>query len=168
MPELVGERVRLRPIREDDVAPLRAIRTAPEVARWWGALEDGFPLADEPTATRFAIVDDGAVTGMIQYGEEQEPDYRHASIDLFLDPARHGEGLGTDAVRTLARHLMDEGGHHRITIDPAVHNVAAVRAYEKAGFRTVGVMRSSWRDPDGVWHDSLLMELVAMPERAKD
>jgi aminoglycoside 6'-N-acetyltransferase len=166
MPDLVGERVGLRPIREEDTAPLRAIRATPEVGMWWGALEDGFPLHDEPSATRFAIVADGTVAGMIQYGEEYEPDYRHASIDLFLDPARHGEGLGTDAVRTLAHHLID-ADHHRITIDPAVDNVAAVRAYEKAGFRPVGVMRSSWRDPDGVWRDALLMELVVTPERAK-
>ena len=57
---------------------------------------------------------------------------------------------------------MDERGHHRVTIDPAVANVAAVRAYEKAGFRRVGVTRLSERDADGnSWHDSLLMELVA-------
>jgi aminoglycoside 6'-N-acetyltransferase len=39
--------------------------------------------------------------------------------------------------------------------------VAAIRAYEKAGFRPVGVMRSYERGPDGTWHDGLLMELLA-------
>ena len=33
---------------------------------------------DDPSATRFAIVLDGAVIGMVQYGEEEEPAYRHA------------------------------------------------------------------------------------------
>jgi aminoglycoside 6'-N-acetyltransferase len=56
---------------------------------------------------------------------------------------------------------VDERGHHRITIDPAAANAAAIRAYEKAGFRTVGVLRSYERDPDGTgWHDGLLMEYV--------
>jgi aminoglycoside 6'-N-acetyltransferase len=52
-------------------------------------------------------------------------------------------------------------GHHRITIDPAVDNAAAIRAYEKAGFARVGVMRRAERDTEGdAWHDALLMEFV--------
>jgi aminoglycoside 6'-N-acetyltransferase len=98
---------------------------------------------------------------MIQFSEETEPKYRHASIDLFLDPALHGRGIGTEAVRRVVRHLVDERGHHRITIDPAADNAAAIRAYEKAGFRPVGVMRAYERDVGGEgWHDGLLMELV--------
>jgi RimJ/RimL family protein N-acetyltransferase len=43
--------------------------------------------------------------------------------------------------------------------------VAAIRAYEKAGFSPVGVMRRSERDVGGDgWHDSLLMELLAGEE----
>jgi L-amino acid N-acyltransferase YncA len=38
---------------------------------------------------------------------------------------------------------------------------AAIRAYEKVGFRRVGVMRSYERGPDGSWHDNLLMDLLA-------
>ena len=41
-------------------------------------------------------------------------------------------------------------------------NAAAIRAYEKAGFRPVGVMRRYERDTGGGgWHDGLLMELLA-------
>ena len=61
----------------------------------------------------------------------------------------------------LARYLIQERGHHRLTIDPAVDNAAAIRAYEKVGFRAVGVMRSYERGPDGTFHDGLLMELLA-------
>jgi aminoglycoside 6'-N-acetyltransferase len=145
------------------VPALLEIHATPEVARWWGLPEEGFPFDDDPEATRFAIVVDERVVGLIQYGEEREPDHRHASIDLFLDPRRHDKGLGTDAVRAVARHLVEDCGHHRITIDPAVDNVAAIRAYEKAGFERVGVTRSSWRDPTGGWRDGLLMELVVTP-----
>lgn len=48
---------------------------------------------------------------MIQFGEEPDPDYRHAWIDLFVDPARRGAGLGTDAVKTLARYLSAEAAN---------------------------------------------------------
>jgi len=154
--------VTLRPLAEDDVATLQRIRETPEVTRWWDALEEGFPLSDEPEATRWTIEVDGAVAGLVQFNEEPEPKYRHASVDLFVDPSLHGRGVGTEAVRRVVRHLVEERGHHRITIDPASENVAAIRAYEKAGFRPVGTMRQSERDADGQgWHDSLLMELLA-------
>ncbi|HEX3174829.1 MAG TPA: GNAT family protein [Solirubrobacterales bacterium] len=152
----------LRPLEPRDAAELRRIRGTPEVERWWDPVEDGFPLEDEPEATRWTIEVDSAVAGMVQFSEELEPKYRHASVDLFLDPALHRRGLGTEAVRRVVRHLIDERGHHRITIDPATENPAAIRAYEKAGFRRVGTMRRSERDADGRgWHDSLLMELLA-------
>lgn len=64
-------------------------------------------------------------------------------------------------IRVLARYLIDERGHHRLTIDPAADNHAAIRAYEKVGFRSVGVMRRYERGPDGTWHDGLFMELLA-------
>jgi aminoglycoside 6'-N-acetyltransferase len=151
----------LRPVVQDDVAELLRIHATPEVRRWWGTPEEGFPLSDEPDATRLTIEVDGAVAGMIQFGEELDPKYRHASIDLFLDPALGGRGLGTEAVREVVRLLVEDRGHHRITIDPAADNAAAIRAYEKAGFRAVGVMRRYERDVDGEgWHDGLLMELV--------
>jgi aminoglycoside 6'-N-acetyltransferase len=155
----------LRPLAEADAAELRRIHATPEVARWWELPEDTFPMTDEPEATRLTIVVDGAIAGMIQYGEEPEPKYRHAWIDLFLDPAVHGRGVGTEAVRRVVRRLIDERAHHRITIDPATSNTAAIRAYEKAGFRRVGVMRRYERDTDGEgWHDGLLMELIAGEE----
>ncbi|MBF6619200.1 MAG: GNAT family N-acetyltransferase, partial [Patulibacter sp.] len=91
-----------------------------------------------------------------------DPDYRHASIDVFLGPPFHGRGLGPEAVATMVRHLIEVRGHHRVTIDPAVENERAIATYEKVGFRPVGVMRQYERDAlTGGWHDNLLMDLLA-------
>ncbi len=126
-----------------------------------GRAGGGFPGSDEPGSERFAIVLDGAPVGLIEVHEELTPRYRHAAVDLFLDPACHGRGIGTEALGMLVRELIERRGHHRITIDPAVANAAAIRSYEKAGFKAVGVMRSYERDADvPEWHDSLLMELL--------
>jgi aminoglycoside 6'-N-acetyltransferase len=152
----------LRPLSASDAAELLRIHSTPEVARWWHLPEEGFPWSDEPEAVRYTIEVEGAVAGLIQFYEEPTPRYRHASVDLFLDPALHGRGLGTEALRRLVRHLIDDRGHHRITIDPSTGNAAAIRSYEKAGFRPIGVMRRYERAPDGEgWRDGLLMELLA-------
>lgn len=155
-----GARLVLRPLAAGDEAELRRIHLEPGVVRWWDLPAESFPW-DEPEATRLTIEVDGQVAGLIQFWEEPEPKYRHATIDLFLDPALHGRGVGTEAVRRMIGLLIEDRGHHRITIDPASDNVAAIRCYEKAGFTTVGVMRAYERDVGGEgWHDGLLMELV--------
>lgn len=163
--ELTGATVRLRPVRAEDREVLRAILAQPEVARWWDT-DDPDAAVDEwleegGDSVGFAIEVDGEVVGSIQYAEENEPGYRHAGIDLFLDTDHRGRGLGPDAIRTVARHLIEARGHHRLTIDPAASNERAIRAYRKVGFRPVGVMRSYERAADGTWHDGLLMDLLA-------
>ncbi|WP_405426056.1 GNAT family N-acetyltransferase [Micromonospora sp. NBC_00617] len=162
---LRGRAVTLRPATVADVPALAAIRAEPEVRRWWRGGDDlaasvQADLNDDDLAL-YAIEHDGRVIGAIQWHAEPDPDYRHASLDVFLDPAVRGEGLGGDAIRTLARHLIDEYGHHRFTIDPAAANSAAIRAYAKVGFRPVGIMRRYERGADGRWHDALLMDLLA-------
>jgi aminoglycoside 6'-N-acetyltransferase len=156
----------LRALAASDEAELLRIHRAPEVRRWWEEPEEGFPWSDDPEQTRLTIEVDGKVAGLVQFYEQPTRKYRHAAIDLFLDPRLHGRGLGTEAVRRVVRRLIDERGHRRITVDPAATNAAAIRAYEKAGFRRVGVMRGYERDADGDgWHDGLLMELLAGEER---
>lgn len=153
----------LRPLEAADVPRLATIAAEPEVAHWWLGLseEDLVELAgSEEETVPFVVELDGETIGLAQVGEETEPDYRHANVDLFLTSARHGQGLGADTVRTLANWLFEERGHHRITIDPAVANERAIRSYESVGFKRVGVMRQYERGTDGDWHDGLLLDLL--------
>jgi len=166
---LPGARTLLVPLAPEHAEPLRAIRRHPDVYRWWRDLEDGFPLQDEPDAVRYVVClrePSGQITptarGMIQYWEEPEPDYRHAGIDLFLDPQVHGRGIGREVIALLARYLIDVRGHHRLSIDPAADNARAIACYRAVGFRPVGLMRRYERGPDGSFHDGLLMD--ALPE----
>ena len=162
-PVVKGERVTLRPPREAELASLAtAIARDSEAGPWWGtdpARILGW-LEDEE-ATVFVIEHEGEAAGIIMYEEETDPDYRFAGIDVTLFESFIGKGLGSDALRTLARYLYEERGHHRLHIDPAAANERAIRAYERVGFRPVGVLRKYERGPDGVWRDALLMDMLA-------
>ena len=160
---LAADGLTLRPAQKDDRGRLRDILAQPGVARWWGPgtadhAVDEWLDPDESVA--FVIEVGAAVVGSIEYLEENDPDYRHASIDLFLDESHQGRAIGPAAIRVLARYLFEILGHHRLTIDPAVANEHAIRAYERVGFRPVGRMRDYERGADGSWHDGLLMDLL--------
>lgn len=157
-PRVVLERVGARHAEE-----LRRIHDLPEVARWWPPMGDGWPLDDDESVVGYAVVlrEDGRVRGFVQYGEDDDPDYRSGSIDVFVDPAVGGRGLGREVVALTAAYLIDRRGHHRVTIDPATINAPAIRAYTAVGFRPVGVMRQYERAANGTWRDGLLMDLLA-------
>jgi aminoglycoside 6'-N-acetyltransferase len=162
-PSLRGQRVTLRPATADDRATLLAIFTSPGVPEWWRVTteEQCRALLDDADVSTLVVELDGTAVGLIQFGEESDPEYRHASIDIAIHGDRHHQGLGTDALRTLARHLLTARGHHRITIDPAAANTAAIGCYTKVGFRPVGILRRYERGLDGTFHDGLLMDLLA-------
>lgn len=162
---LRGDRLTLRPGRADDEPELRAVFATPEVARWWPTPDDT-EISDllenrDPDVDVWMVELEGRVVGLIQAYENTDPMYRHAGIDLVLHPDVHGRSIGPEAIRVLARHLFDERGHHRIVIDPNAANARAIRAYEKVGFRRVGVMRDyEWDAHLGRWTDGLLMDLL--------
>jgi aminoglycoside 6'-N-acetyltransferase len=163
-PTLRGPLVTVRPGGPDDVAALRAVLAEESVTRWWGEPESAdriaAQLSGDSSGALLVVEIDGQVAGGIQYHEEQDPMYRHAGIDIYLGGRYQGRGAGPEAIGMLTRFLFEQRGHHRITIDPAAANRHAIRCYQKAGFRPVGVMRQYERGGDGRFHDGLLMDLI--------
>jgi len=97
-PILRGKRVVLRPVTGGDVPAITALLLDPTVARWWGAydeakVQDEF-VDDVEDGTKFIVEVDGAFAGIIQYGEELDPMYRRASIDLALGGPFQGRSIG--------------------------------------------------------------------------
>jgi aminoglycoside 6'-N-acetyltransferase len=160
LPELRGERVLIRPGRPDDADALRALVEEPSVRPWWTLNED-MDAEVEWMAGQHVIEIDGEFAGWLGVAVEDDPDFRHAGLDIALTTGRQDQGHGREALRLAIRHLIDVGGHHRLTIDPSASNARAIRAYEAVGFRPVGIMRRYDRAPDGEWRDALLMDLLA-------
>jgi aminoglycoside 6'-N-acetyltransferase len=107
-----------------------------------------YRVADQPDDGRNELMDD--VDGVF-------------AIDMFIgEPELWNRGLGSRAIRLLSDHLFERAGATRVTVDPRTTNDRAIRSYEKAGFRKVGVLPRNELH-EGVYHDAWLM--VAEPER---
>ncbi|MZD07125.1 GNAT family N-acetyltransferase, partial [Streptomyces sp. SID5785] len=85
-----------------------------------------------PQAESLLVVADDEPVGYAQYWCAGPAD---GGLDLVLVAGARGRGLGPDAARALVRHVCGTLGWERVTVDPAVTNERAVRAWEKAGFR---------------------------------
>lgn len=164
----------LLPLTEDDLPLVVEWRSRPEVHEWYG----GRPVTAEEirtrhlqsgdSTTRCIVHLDGRPIGHLQFYEYVEA-WRPAvglgaaddgvwGIDVYLgDPTLHGKGIGSRLVRGVAERLVADHGARRVLIDPHVGNHAAVRAYEKAGFRKVRLL-PSYERIRGEWKDAWLME----------
>jgi aminoglycoside 6'-N-acetyltransferase len=128
-----GPLTALRPAAEEDVDRLVLWHADPGVSRYW----DGETFTRPEMEERLARAD---VEGWIVEADDEPVGYLqvHAEgLDMFLVPSARGRGLGPDAARAMARHLIDERGRARVTVDPYAWNEGAVRAWERAGFVAV-------------------------------
>ena len=125
-----GRLTALRPADAGDAERLVTWHADPEVARYWD--DETFTRAEmEERLARddveaWIVEERGEPVGFLQI----HPD----GLDMFLIPDARGRGLGPDAARAMAEHLIGERGRTRVTVDPYAWNEGAVRAWERAGF----------------------------------
>ena len=144
MIEIRGRLTEVRPATPDDVELLVGWHADPEVARFWDdetyTPEEMVERLSRPDVDSFVVETEGEPVGYLQVWHEDD---REGGIDMFLVHGARGRGLGPDAARAIVRHLREERGWRRVTVDPYLWNEAAIRAWRRAGFRDVEV-----RDPD--------------------
>jgi diamine N-acetyltransferase len=61
------------------------------------------------------------------------------------EPDAWGKGYGTEATRLMLGYAFDVLGLYNVRLSVYANNERAVRAYERAGFRRVGVLRGAQR-----------------------
>lgn len=175
--ELAAPTFTFSPVREDDLDLIRTWLLRPHVRRWYDDVPaEAYPedtIADHRTAIRgedptdyFVIELEGRPIGQIQsYRVDDDPDYaaqlalgRPAiGIDLFIgEPELVGRGHGPALIRAFLRDVaFPRYGIELCIIGPTRSNVAAIRAYEKAGFR----FRKTYLEPDTREPEHYLMEM---------
>jgi len=165
------------PLRDEDLDLVRAWLLRPHVRLWYDdvagetypddtIVEYRLAMRGEDPTDYFVIELDGRAIGQIQsYLIDDEPEYaamlqlgRPAfGIDLFIgEPELIGRGHGPALIRAFLRDVgFSRYGVDLCVIGPANGNVAAIRAYEKAGFRFL----KNYLEPETREPPHYLMEL---------
>ena len=172
---VVGDKVALGPLRRDLAGDYARWLNDPEVrgglnqmgvataqtqAKWVDEnLERG--AKSEPEAVEFTVYDrtDSAPVGTaglfgIVYA------HGHAEFAIFLGE-RRGRGLGTEATRLVLDFAFHVLHLRNVLLETLDWNAAGLAAYERAGFRRIGVRRGA-RISRGQPADVVLMD--AIPE----
>ncbi len=85
---------------------------------------------------------------------------RSAEIAIAIGEADYrGKGYGTETIRMLVQIAFDEFNLNRIWLMAYEPNVAAIRAYEKAGFVKEGLLRE-YAYLGGVYHNAFIMSMI--------
>ena len=90
-------------------------------------------------------------------------DHQHGTAEIAIhigDPADHGKGYGTEAVRLLLDVAFTALGLHNVVLGVDAANPGARRAYEKAAFKEIGRRRQAIRGLGGR-SDEIRMDCLA-------
>ena len=156
--------ISFRKLAEADLPLMHRWRNAPHVSKWWGITERSPSMHDirrkylpritgEYPVECYLILFDASPVGMVQtYLLDNHPSVRAdykvsdkaAGIDIFIgekDYVYHGHG--SNIIKSFLREIVFKNYDvDRCIIDPEPGNTAAIRAYEKAGFKYVGTIRN--------------------------
>ncbi|WP_327284106.1 MULTISPECIES: GNAT family protein [unclassified Streptomyces] len=156
----------LRPFRPEADAPAlrRWITTRAELVTWAGPAFT-WPLDDAQLTTYAAEPDRHTWTAASPDGTP----LGHVSVRgtrlgrVLIAPEARGRGLGESLLTLAVARAFGELGLSALDLGVYTHNTAAVRLYEKLGFRAGRVLEDV-EEVDGVRWSALQMQLTA-PDR---
>lgn len=168
--ELKGSRVRIRPLRYEDVIGMRS----------WGRHDDplfkdyNFPnLTDDEilswykyrtsrrNAKCFSVFDEEArMIGYINIRNIRKI-MRTARLGIVFDPDVMNKGYGSEALMSLLDFYFNVMRMHTLYLDVAKFNKRAIRCYEKCGFKIMrqyqskhsNLMEEVYDEKSSVWNE---------------
>jgi RimJ/RimL family protein N-acetyltransferase len=157
------DRLVLRRWQLDDVEPLAAIRSHPEVARWLGqsTLDDTRRVVERFEESfesrgfgRFAVEDreSGALVGWsgLMHAAAWEATPEKDEIGWLVAPDRWGEGLASEAARAALDDAFERVGLLRVIAFALPENEASIRVMERCGMSRGGL--GAWHGRPHVWY----------------
>jgi RimJ/RimL family protein N-acetyltransferase len=169
---LRSSRVRLAALTTGDL---------PEIARWYAdagfaRMFDARPATPKTAAALEAWLDEyshsasGFLFAIRPLGGDELLGYlelegilwphQHAWLSIAIgDPARQGQGYGTEAIELALQFAFQELSLHRVQLTVFSYNQRAIALYEKLGFRREGVYREHIQR-DGARYDMYLYGIL--------
>jgi RimJ/RimL family protein N-acetyltransferase len=147
---LATERLVLRPFTAEDLDPLYAIHSLPDVARylyWEPRTEDEVRAVLEAKMTSSAIHSEGdsiALAVVLRTTAElvgecvlqwTSREHRQGEIGFIVHPDHHGHGYATEAAEVLLRLAFEDMRLHRVVGRLEARNTASARVLRKLGMR---------------------------------
>ena len=171
MVEIVTPRLRLRPARDEDEAPLHEILGHPVAMRYWST-----PPHENPGRTRewlkamiaipagegedFIVEHRGRVIGKAGL-------FRFPEIGFILHPDHWGQGFAREALEAVLDRAFAVHGLDRVVADVDPRNAASLHLLSGLGFAETGRRERSWH-VGGEYCDSVDLALTpAEFERAR-
>jgi ribosomal-protein-alanine N-acetyltransferase len=169
--ELVGWRMRLRTLTEDDYEGWYSVRA--RCREWlvrWEPRPAGTPAMAEDRASfaarcaarererqlgggiGFGIFVEGRLGGEITLSSIQRGPFQQAYIGYWIDEELAGNGLASEAVVVVLRYAFEELGLHRVEIAIVPRNWPSRRVVQKLGLREEGTA-IGFLEIDGTWED---------------
>lgn len=167
---LTGEKILLAPLLRDHRQKLFQWRNdrsmthlSSEFRPWSEFGHDQWleAVSRRPDMHLFVILD---LQGRAQIGwcflSDINPTHRSARLGIAIGETTHlHRGYGSDAVRVLVDFAFRDLNVQRVWLDVFADNAPAIRAYEKCGFETEGVMRRHYFVA-GAYKDARIMAIL--------
>ena len=172
------DRLELRPARSDDAAAVWPWFRLPEVQEWTTTLSPDLEAHqqwwDGTLNTSLVALHEGRIvaSGKVerqnawsQADMKDQAEGTQAEVGWVLDPAVHGQGLGTEFAAALVRIAFDGLGVRRIEAGCFAENLASRRVMEKIGLRLEGIFREESLHRSGRGLDGMSDSLLAREDR---
>ena len=149
---LQGDSIRLIPLEEKHLQPLRALRNSPETSPFLTSImpvnESGqrvwFQNVSLDTSKMYFAVED-TQKKFIGFVRCDEWDRVNGSIRIGVDivPQKRRQGYATSVYRLLLTYLFHQLRIHRIWLLVLESNIPAMNLYKKIGFKKEGIQRQA-------------------------
>jgi RimJ/RimL family protein N-acetyltransferase len=173
---LVGERVYLRPLEKGDLPYIQKWANDPEIRSLTGEVK---PMSRAQAEAFYERVknDDQRVWFIVALRENDRaigeagllrmfPAWRTTDLSIIIgERDAQGKGHGTEAINLLLDYAFGYLNFHRVSIGVVGFNEAALRFYEKAGFRREGIQRDGYYYGHE-YHDFVMMSILENEFRA--